>query len=234
MTEPKKELPIYLEKLIGRFIFIKYIYDERENINRWLQRPEGSNAIEEGRSFFNLFQRISSQTLIIELCKFIDDDEKKSLVDFLNKCRKDAKQLESTLSKAQEGFPKKVILPDLYAGSIDKIFEKLNAHKKTIHSLKFQRDKALMHTDASFCNNPDRHFENYPLSSEDLSSLLSTIEKILEDQAIYFLQSVFDFTLDTGRGVDRVLEMMRACNKLESENGLNIMYRFDNYYEKKE
>lgn len=233
MTDPKKELPIYLGKLIGWFVFIKYIFDERERFNLWMQKPEGVNAIDEGRSFFNLFQRISSHALLIELCKFIDEDEEKSLMDFLNKCKENATPLEP-MSLLTDGLPKKIIPAEKFGVIIDEMIAKLNECDNVIQNLKTHRDKALAHTDASFFNDPDKHYETYPLPVKDVGELLNTANTILRKMALYLSQGDIDFTLHTVRGVDRVLEFMRAYNKLVGENGNNNKYRFDNYYKKKE
>lgn len=233
MTNPKTELRDYLGKLIERFIFIKHIWDDLKAFESWLQRPYGIDALEEGASFFNLVQRTCNQTLLIEICKFIDEDEEKSMIDFLNKCKENAKQLEPT-SLITEGFPRKIISSEKFGTILDGMIAKLDAHEKVIQNLKARRDKALAHTDASFFNNPDQHFETYPLMVEDISKLLKTIEEILKRQALHLLQADYDFTLHTVRGVDRVLEFMRAYNKIVKEDPDKTRYRFDEYYTNKE
>lgn len=232
MTDPKKELQVYLRKLIDWFVFIKYIFDEREKLDLWIQKPEGIIALDEGRSIFNLFQRISNQTLLIEICKFIDDDEEKSLIDFVIKCKEHAKPLEPMLLLT-EGFPKKILSPEEFEIVIDEMLAKLDQHKEVIQKLKIRRNKALAHTDASFFNDPDKHYETYPLPVEEVGKLLMTIDEILKKLSLYIFQADYDFTLHTVRGVDRVIEFMRAYSTIIKEDSEKIRYRFDDYYTNK-
>ena len=52
-------------------------------------------------------------------------------------------------------------------------------------------------------------------------------------QTLYLLQSDYDFTLHTVRGINRVLEFMRAYNTIMKDEPEKTRYRFDKYYEKK-
>lgn len=233
MIDPQEELKNYLQKLIDRFVFIKHIYDDLNKIGVWIQKPEGYNALEEGASFFNLFQRTANQTLLIEVCKFIDEDEQKSLRDFLNKCKENVKPLEPTSLLVVGGFPKKILSQVEYGIIIDEMITKLDSHTTVIQNLKARRDKALAHTDSSFFNDPAKYFKTYPLILEDIAALLNTIEEILKKQALYILQSDYEFTLNTVRGIDRVLEFMRAYNTIIKEDPEKTRYRFDDYYNMK-
>jgi hypothetical protein len=147
MTNPKVELQEYLNKLIHRFLFITQMNDELESMQTWLLRPDGINALEEGASFFNLVQRGFNQTILIELCKFIDDDEEKSLRDFLDKAKECAKPLEPTRLNFDE-MKREIITPSDYCNIIDKHVNELEEHSIVIANLKARHDKALVHTDA--------------------------------------------------------------------------------------
>jgi len=234
LTNPKKELREYLGKLINHFIFIKHIDDDLKLMLTWEKRPFGINVLVEGASFFNLVQRTFNQTFLIELCKFIDEDEQKSLRDFLNKSRENEKPLQATSIKIiADAFNHKVIPPDEYVSIVNNQIVKLESHKAVIDNLKARRNKVLAHTDAAFFNNPDKHYEKYPLMTEDIDKLLKTTEEILFEQGLYLLGSDSDFALYTTSGVDRVLEFMRAYYIIIQENSDNIKYRFDEYYQKK-
>ena len=148
MTNPKTELESYLHKLIERFVFIKRMNDELETITTWIVKPGGIDALEEGASFFSLFQRVSNQTLLIEICKFIDEDEEKSLIDYLEKGKENAKPLEPT-SLITDGFPRRILTPEEFGKIIDEMIANLESHVKVIQNLKARRDKALAHTDSS-------------------------------------------------------------------------------------
>ncbi len=230
MTDPKTELREYLKKLIGRFVFITQMDDDLKTMQAWETRPAGINALVEGASFFNLVQKTFNQTLLIELCKFIDEDEEKSLRDLFIKCKICAKPLEPTSFKVIKGKIREVIPPDNYRVIVNNLIAKLDAHNEIIENLKTRRDKALAHTDASFFNNPDKHYETYPLMAADITQLLKTVDKILKEQALYLLEADYDFKLYTNSGVDRVLEFMRAYFTMIQENSELIKYRFDKYY----
>ena len=175
MTNPKVELRGYLRKLMHRFRFITQMDDELSIILTWLGRPDGINAIEEGASFFNLVQRSFNQNLLIELCKFIDDDEEKSLRDYLSKTKECAEPLELVGFNIDE-MRREVVSRNEFENIINEHIRDLENHNRVISNLKARRDKALAHTDTSFFNNPKRHYETYPLMVEDISHLLETFK----------------------------------------------------------
>ena len=228
MTNPKVELREYLNKLIKRFLFISEMKEESENMTAWMTRPDGINALQEGASFFNLVQRSFDQTLLIELCKFIDEDEDKSLLDFLNKAKECAKPLEPTRYNLEE-MKHEIISERSFCDIIDKQLEKVETHSKIIKNLKARRHKVLAHSDASFFNNPNNHYEKYPLLVDDINQLIETLETILNEQGVYLLKSDIDMKIKTTMGIDRVLEFMRAYYRIIQEDNESIKYRWDNY-----
>lgn len=232
MTNPKQELRVYLHKLINHFVFIKRIVDDLETITIWTGKPGGIDGLEEGASFFNFFQRLSNQTLLIELFKFISEDEKKSLWDFLNMCKNYSHSLEPrALFTANPS--KKNLTPEEFNEIIEEMFEKLNDHQEVIKKLKARRDKSLAHTDPSFFNNPKEHFEKYPIVFDELNKLLLTVENILEKLALHILEIHYDFKVNTITGLDRVIEFMRAYHKIMRDEPEKTKYRFDDEYRKK-
>lgn len=229
MINPHKELREYLRKLIYWFVFITQIKDNLEKIHEWRQKPKGYDALEEGASFFNLVQKAFNQTLLIEVCKFIVDDEEKSLIDFLTKCKENAKPLEPT-SLLVDGFPRNIISPKKYVLIINEMMDDINKYESVIQELKILRDKSLAHSDTSFFNISKNHFTIYPSLVADINQLIPVINAILKKQALYLLQADYDFELHTARGLDRVLEFMRAYNTLINEDSNNLKYRWDKYY----
>ena len=228
MTNPKIELREYIRKLIDRFVFILDMDDELKNMQTWENRPDGHNALDEGFSFFNIVQRSFNQTLLIELCKFISDDEEKCLLDFLEKAKIHCKAVQPTKLET-ERMKREIITPMEYYKIIEKNITVLDSYSSVRNNLKARRDKALAHTDAAIFNNPEKHYEAYPLMAKEIDRLLKTIEEILKEHALYLLNAAYDLKLHTEFGVNRVLEFMRGYYRIVHEDSDALKYRWDDY-----
>lgn len=230
----KDELHKYFGKLINRFLFIRRLNDELLVMDEWLtNKPDGINALNGGASFFNLVQRSFNLTLLLELCKFIDEDEEKSLRDWLIKAKDNAKPLAPTKFNKNSG-KHELVKVKTYQDIVSKHLCELDALEKIISYLKSRRDKAIAHTDASFFNNPQKHFEKYPLMIDDIDKLLESISNILREQYVYIFGSDSDLsTVYTVTDLNRVLQFVRGFYRAQKDKelqkkGINIMkYKWD-------
>jgi len=100
--------------------------------------------------------------------------------------------------------------------------------------LKTRRDKAIAHTDSSFFNNPDDHFEKYPLPKEDIKTLIELISSILRLQAVFIFESDYDLsTVHTVNNLNRVLQFVQGFERAQKdkqlqEKGVYVMrYKWD-------
>lgn len=236
MNDPKTELRDYLDKLIHRFLFITRMDDELRVLQDWITKPDGYTTLEIGASFFNLVQRTFDQTLLVEICKFIDSREEISLYDWLKRTKEYVDQLEPTLYNGDKRI-REIIPSEEYCKIIDAHLELLNSQNLVITNLKARRDKALAHTDEDFFNNPEDHFEKYPIISEDISGLINTINEILKNQGVYLFEADIDMRVHTVNNLERVLQFTRGFERAQKDKklqakGVYIMrYKWDNYTE---
>ena len=186
----KDELREYLGKLVNRFLFIRRLDGELKAMDKWLtNKPDGDKALNVGASFFNLVQRSFNLTLLLELCKFIDEDEEKSLRDWLVKAKDNAKPLAPTRYNDKTD-KHELVKVKRYQAIVSKHLHELDALSEIITNLKARRDKSIAHTDSSFFNNPKNHFEKYPLMFGDIEKLLETISNILREQYVFIPQTL--------------------------------------------
>ena len=175
-----------------------------------MHKPEGDLALNIGASFFNLVQKSFTLTLLLEICKFIDDEEEKSLRDWLFQAYENAKALAPSRFNKQT-WERKLVNIKEYQKFVVEHLGQLNSHIHIIKNLKARRDKAIAHTDASFFNSPDDHFEKNPLPKEDIQTLLNLISNILRVQAVFIFESDYDLsTVHTNNNLNRVLQFVRG------------------------
>jgi AbiU2 len=178
---------------------------------------------------------------LIELCKFIDEDEEKSLHDWLSKALENSKSIKAT--KYDNDLGKHLIIsPGTYRVILNREIEKLQSHSKTIKNLNARRDKVLAHTDASFFNNPKELYQKYPLMTNDITELMDSISKILSNQGVYMGKGFMDTTtVHTTHNLNRIMQFVRVFERAQKDDdlkkrGIYIMnYKWDNYkkYNKK-
>lgn len=220
----KEELKEYLGKLINRFLFIRMLDDELKMMQKWLAlRPEGDITLNIGASFFNLVRKSFDLTLLLELCKFIDDDEDKSLRDWLTQAKMHTKALGLTRYNVDTGKREQIKVSE-YQKSVDEQLSKLNPDRDIIKNLKARRDKAIAHTDASFFNNPKDHFEKYPLMIGDIDEILETASTILREQHSFVFESDADLsTVYTVNNLNCILEFVRGFERAQKDEKLKKM-----------
>ncbi|MEO8398489.1 MAG: hypothetical protein ABI550_01610, partial [Ignavibacteriaceae bacterium] len=211
MVNLKEVLREYLDKLVHRFLFIRRLDDELKIINKWLyQKPDGMETLNLSASFFTAAQRGLDQTLLIELCKFIDQDEKKSLNNWMIKAKEHVIPLEPTYYDRNSGKRLKMKKKD-FVSLVDSQMTELRKQSKTIRNLKARRNKVLAYTDAAFFNDPRNLRIKYPLFTSDIDELLETVRGILRKFCVPMFEADYDLsTVHTIYSLDTILTYARA------------------------
>lgn len=234
MKDPKSEIRDYLEKLIHRLLYVKGLYKQVKLLKEW-ETPKRIVALEIGSYFFRLVGFSFNRTLLIELCLLLDDREEKCIVDFLNKANEHAKAIEPkvfniTSSKREE------INPAEYQNIISVQQELINSKKAIIDNIKSRRDTTLTHSDAKFFNNPEDTYIKYPLSDENIESVIELSTEILRMQHVYLLDSDLDIQVYATSNIDTILWHTRGFYRVFHDERARPLYpglyKLDDYEER--
>jgi len=234
MENPKEELREYLKKLIHRLLYLKGLNLQLKTLKEW-ETPERVIALEIGSYFFRLVQFSFYRTLLIELCLLLDSREQKCIVDWLVKARANAKVLEPSKYNPVTG-EREVIKPDAYCEIISEQQNLINGKKEIISNLKGRRDTSLVHSDAKYFNNPKDVYEDFPLPTEDLLSLIEIATEVLRMQHVYLLGSDLDIQIYATSNIDTILLHTRGFRRVwfdkRAESLYPYLYKLDDYEEK--
>jgi len=231
MTNPKKEIREYLNDLIKRLLFIKGLDRQLKIIKDW----ESANRVESlniGAYFFRLVAYSFNRTILIELCKFFSDREEKSIIDFLKKAREHSPSIEPAKLKPLS-LKREKLKPEIYLVIIDKHEKLIASQKEVINNLNNHRDKALAHSDAKYFADLEKLYEKFPLETKEIDELMEIATDILRNQNNCLFEYGLDIIVDSSRGVNNVLQYVRAYKRIlddEDLNGANFLkYKWDDY-----
>ena len=229
----------YLKKLIFRYLHIHSLNHQVRLIQEW-ESPSRLQALDIGSHFFGLVIFSFSRTILLELCKLVSNREDKSLIDWLNKAKENAKALEpSRHNSHSEGHQSRIPLTlDEYTKLIDEHLDQIFKHDKTIQRLKGRRDKIIAHSDKSFFNDPQKLIEKYHLNNPDISALMDTISEILREHHVLLLHADMTPEVASAHDVDIILKYVRAFarvrkdKKVTHDSGILVFkYLQDEYQE---
>lgn len=234
MTNPKEELRDYLKILIHRLLYIKGINKQLKLIKEW-ETPNRIVALEIGSYFFKLIGFSFNRTLLIELCLLLDGREDKSIIDWLNKALEHAKSLEPSIYNSEKG-QWEISNVNSYQKIIGEQQELINSKKIIINNIKGRRDATLVHSDAKYFNNPEDTYTKFPLTNNDIESVIETATKILRMQYLYLFNSDLDIQVHATSNIDTILGYTRAFRRVwEDKRALAlypVLYKLDDYKEK--
>lgn len=220
MTNPRNQLRDYLSRLINRYLYIKSIDRQLKLIAKW-KTPSRVEALNIGAYFFKLVTYSFSRTILIELCKLVSDKEEKSLVDWLEKAAEHAASIEPTrYNPSYSEGEREPIEPKEYRAIIDSQKAQLDGQKEIIDRIKNHRDKALAHSDTAYFNNPNALYEHYPLSTNDIDSLMDTVSEILREHHSCLFEADVHLEVVSGHNVDTVLRYTRAWHRARRDRDL--------------
>lgn len=231
MTNPQKELRDYLKILIHRLLYIKGINKQLKLIKEW-ETPERIVALEIGSYFYKLVSFSFNRTLLIELCLLFDGREEKSIVDWLNKALEHSKSIGPTIYNSEKG-QREVLNVKAYCTIIEKQQELINSKKNIIDNIKGRRDTSLTHSDAKYFNNPEDTYTKYPLSNDDIESVIEDATEILRMQYVYLFESDLDIQVHAISNVDTVFWHSRAFKRVwfdkRAKSLYPYLYKLDDY-----
>ncbi|MBC8526872.1 MAG: hypothetical protein H8D22_08450 [Candidatus Cloacimonetes bacterium] len=217
MNSPQKELGEYLEILIRNLRFAKAYQTQLNIINDWKFSNKFS-AINTGSFFFLLVLNSFNNTILLELYKITAKRENKNIIDWLTKAKSNSSALILKQLKPYNGY--EVIKASAFNSIVDKHLEKLTKVNKTIENLQNRRDKFVAHTDNKYFADSEKLFKDFPISSEDISSLIEIIDSILHKHYSFFFQTDIDINIYSTSNVDSILRNVYAFNKIWQDSEL--------------
>lgn len=234
MENPKEELRQYLNKLIHRLLYVKGLDNQLKLLKEW-ETPRRIEAIEIGSYFFRLVGFSFYRTILIELCLLLDSREDKSIIDWLEKAKEHAKAIEPTIYNT-DNERREIIDPEAYQKIITEHQNLIEEKKDIIKNIKSRRDTSLVHSDARYFNNPDDIYVNFPLSTDELQSVIETARHILRMQHVYLFESDLDIQVLATSNIDTILWHSRAFKRVWFDKRATslypYLYKLDDYEEK--
>lgn len=229
----------YLKKLIFGYLYIHSLSRQVTLIKEW-EIPSKLDTLNTGSHFFSLTLFSFGRTILLELCKFVSNNEEKSLIVWLHKAKENAKELSPSLyNKNSDDSRERIPLTaENYIKIIDEHLDQLQKHNNTIKSLKGRRDKVLAHTDKAFFNNPTKVFDKYPLSNLDINALMNSISEILSKHHLLLLHGDANMGVESTSDVDKILNYVRAFARVRKDKKVThdckiMVYKYlrDDYQE---
>lgn len=220
MQNPKHELRKYLKTLIHRFLNTKSLYQELKRIEGW-EAPGKFEAFKLGAGFLELSRYTLWRIFLTEIAATLSSTEEKSLIDWLKKARQHAPSLEPTRYNPNHPYPnRQAIQPQEYRTLIDAHISCLNTHQDLITRIKTHRDKVITHFDKAYFENPKKLDQDYPLSDNDITPLLTLVSEIFRKHhgCLFKQDPRMDLLILTN--VDNLLRYARAFLRVRSDRVL--------------
>ena len=211
MINHQKELESYLKILTRKLSFIKAYQNQLNIINKW-RNSKGYPAVKKGSFFFLLVVDSFNNTILLELYKLTSPKESTSIVDWLNKAKENRKALIFNNCN--------VIKTSEYEKLISEHLAKLIETEDIINKLQARRDKFLAHSDKKYFSNPEKLIEDFPISTEEILSLIDTIHKILHKHYSLFFQTDIDTNVYSSSNVDSILKSVLSFSKVWRDHKL--------------
>lgn len=165
----------------------------------------------------------------------LDDREEKCIVDFLNKAKEYAKSIEPKIFKLSSGKHEAIDLAE-YQNIITTQQELFNSKKEIIDNIKGRRDTSLTHSDSKFFNNPNDTYVKYPLSDENIESVIELATEILRMQHVYLMNSDLDIQVHATSNIDTILWHTRGFYRVFHDERARPLYpglyKLDDYEER--
>jgi hypothetical protein len=227
MTNPKKELGEYLKKLVRKFSYIKAYYKQLAIISEW-EKPERYVAIEKGSFFFFLVNSSFHNTIFLELFKLISKKEDRNIIDWLNKAGENFKLLD--LKQINSSGKYESVDSHEFHELIKMHNDELLDIESTIIILQTKRDKFIAHSDKKYFDNPEKLIKDFPLSRDDISNLIDTINNILHKHYNLLFQIDINMSIHSYSNVDSILQYVFAFDKMwHDEELIKTGFRFRDY-----
>ncbi len=234
MTNPKEELREYLKKLIYRLLYVKGLNKQLKLLKEW-ETPNRIIVLEIGSYFFRLVGFSFNRTLLIELCLLLDSRERKCIVDWLDKAKEYTKVLEPSIYNSDKG-QRDILNAESYYKILVEQQKLIESKKEIIANIKGRHDTSLAHSDSKYFTNPDDTYVKFPLSNEDIESLIETASEILRMQHVYLFESDLDIQVHATSNIDTILWHTRAFKRVwhdkRAKSLYPYLYKLDDYEDK--
>jgi hypothetical protein len=220
MNNPKDELREYLKKLVRCYINIKSIHQERNSILEWMT-PDKIETINRGIHFFYVATYSMSNTVLVELSKFLSENEKRSLLDWLKKTKEHAKSMQPTRHNVTSFTGRREsIKPKEYCAIIDEQIAQLHARKNVIKRIKAHRDKAIAYLDKTYFEDSEALARDYPLGINDIDELLEVVDSILRKHYSCLFEADMRMEVLSAYNVNKILRDVRASRRVWNDRNL--------------
>ena len=218
MKNPNDELREYLYKLIHRYRNIKSLDQQLKSIYEW-HTPDRFEALNLGAHFFWVADYSLSRIIFVELSMFLSKKEARSLRKWLNKAKEHAASMNPTrFNKIEREY--EPIKPEKYRRIIDCHIAQLQARQDVIDRIKAHRDKAIVHLDKEYFNDPQALDTKYPLSAGDIDDLMEVVSCILRKHYSCLFQASMSMEVGSVQNVDKLLQYARAWMRVRRDYNL--------------
>ena len=218
MKNPNDKLREYLYKLIHRYRNIKSLDQQLKSIYEW-NTPARFEALNLGAHFFWVAHYSLSRIIFVELSMFLSETEAKSLRDWLNKAKKHAASMNPTrFNKTEREY--ELIKPEKYRCIIDCQVAQLQTRQDVIERIRTHRDKAIVHLDKKYFNDPKALDIDCPLSAGDIDDLMEVVSRILREHYSYLFKASMSMEVGSVQNVDTVLQYVRAWIRAQRDSNL--------------
>lgn len=217
MIDPKKELRDYLERLVNRFLNITSLNDELKRIHDWGTTPEKTKTRNRGAYFFALAKYSISRTILVELTNFLSKGATRSLHDWLEKAKEQAKSLNPTRYNPSKGVHESISTKE-YRSIVDNHIKQLESKEYITKRIKAHRDKSIAHLDKEYFDEIRDADKDFPLNHSDIDDILQTISGILRKQYLCLFETDMRMEVSSLRNLDKVLRHVRAFMRMWEES----------------
>lgn len=210
MSDSNAELREYFDKLVHRFLNIKSMRQQLKSVLAWTS-PARIDALNLGRYFFQLATYCLSRIVLVELSALLSHKEKRSLFHWLERARESAAELKPTrYNPHQTRGDREPISVEDFRTMTDGHIAQLEARKDTITRIKGRRDKAIVHLDRKYFDDPQALSRDYPVTDNDLDDLIELVGSILRKHHSCLFGSDIVMEVKSAYTIDAVLEYTRA------------------------
>ena len=212
--EPESvDLKLFLDRIIKRYLNIKSLRRQLTGILEW-QHPARIEALNVSSYFFRLTVYSISRTILVELAALLQRKEDRSLITWIRLAKNNPEQLEPT--RLAPDYPKRdrvAVSAEEYVRILNKQLAQIRAESKTIERIRSRRNKAIVHMEDDYFDEPEKVNREFTLSDDDLDRLFAVLDDVLSKQHNYVFRGDLQMEVHSGGHVDSVLVAARAWRR---------------------
>lgn len=216
----KQKILDYAEILLAHCrVSLTYLETYRSLINRHSMHHD---VMLEAVVFFNIVEKALVSSLMMEACKLFEDDPNvMSVTKLINVCEQNQKlfdgiEIDCRINDDILPFPFSI------AGLLKETKAALTQNNDAIKNLKNQRDQLWAHNDKKYFLNPQNLESKYPISMNEINTLLLIVCKFTNTIILAFTKSVLSPYFYTPNAcdldVERLIYLMELGLEKENNN----------------